>query len=462
MRNIAIILAGGSGRRLGIDTPKQFLKVAGKKVIEHTLDVFQNHPQIDEIAVVSHPYHIAEVETLSVRNGYTKLKKILRGGEERYLSSLAAINAYDTEEANIIFHDAVRPLVNNRIISDCIRALESYNAVDVAIKTTDTIIQADDADCIRGIPDRRHLRNGQTPQAFKLSVIKKAYELALQDPGFKTTDDCGVVCRYLPGEPVYIVEGEQFNMKLTYKEDLFLLDKLFQLRSIEQQGTGLSDEARQSLPGAAVVVFGGSYGIGKEIADICRQCHARVYTFSRSATGTDVADRLAVAAALKSVHEKEGNINVVINTAGILDKEPLANMDYEDVFKSIHVNYAGAVIVAKESYPYLRESHGSLLLFTSSSYTRGRSLYSLYSSSKAAIVNFTQALAEEWQEHGIRINCINPERTKTPMRIRSFGMEPDNTLLDPRVVAAASVNTLFSSLTGEVVDVRISNKDNSK
>ena len=94
------------------------------------------------------------------------------------------------------------------------------------------------------------------------------------------------------------------------------------------------------------------------------------------------------------------------------------------------------------------------LLFTSSSYTRGRQLYSLYSSSKAAIVNFVQALSEEWQDSGIRINCINPERTKTPMRERNFGIEPEDTLLKSSVVASVSVNTIFSSLTGEVVDVK--------
>ena len=236
MRNIAIILAGGTGQRLGDAIPKQFLKVAGKKVIEHTLDVFQNHPQIDEIAVVSNPAFVNDVENIVIKNSYTKLKRILQGGKERYHSSLAAINAYDgDEEFNLIFHDAVRPLVNDRIISDCIQALEKYNAVDVAIKTTDTIIQVNEKEYITGIPVRENLRNGQTPQAFKLSTIKKAYELALQDEDFKTTDDCGVVYRYLPDEPVYIVKGEQFNMKLTYKEDLFLLDKLFQLKSIAQR-----------------------------------------------------------------------------------------------------------------------------------------------------------------------------------------------------------------------------------
>lgn len=453
MKNIAIILAGGTGQRLGDNTPKQFLKLAGKKVIEHTLDVFQNHPLIDEIAVVSNPLYITEVESILLKNQYTKLKKILSGGKDRYHSSLAAIRAY-TEEVNLIFHDAVRPLVNDRIISDCIMALEKYNAVDVAIKTTDTIIQVDDVNCIIGIPDRNCLRNGQTPQAFKKSIIARAYDLALQDPNFSTTDDCGVVYKYLPDEPVFVVQGEQFNMKLTYKEDLFLLDKLFQLKSIAQQSLTITPRAKQALPSSVVLVFGGSYGIGKNIVEICRQNDAHVYSFSRSENHVDVSDRYAVANVLKEVYDKEGRIDAIINTAGILDKEPLFNMSYDDVFKSIQVNYSGAVIIAKEAYPYLKESKGSLLLFTSSSYTRGRSLYSLYSSSKAAIVNFVQALSEEWYDYSIRVNCINPERTKTPMRIKNFGIEPDDTLLQPEVVASVSVNTIFSSLTGEVVDVK--------
>lgn len=456
MKNIAVILAGGVGRRLGDTVPKQFLKVAGKQVIEHTLDAFQNHPQIDEIAVVSHSDFVSQVEHIAVKNNYSKLKKILQGGEERYRSSLAAIRAYDgPEEVNLVFHDAVRPLVNDRIISDCIRALETYRAVDVAIRTTDTIIQVDEKEYITGIPARAQLRNGQTPQAFRLSTIKRAYELALQDPGFKTTDDCGVVLKYLPDEPVYVVEGEQFNIKLTYKEDLFLLDKLFQLKTATQQNESLLPDVERQLAGAVVVVFGGSYGIGLDIVNICRDCGARVHSFSRSENGVDVSDPALVARALRSVSEQEGRIDAVINTAGVLDKEPLAAMAYEDICKSININYLGSVIVSKESYPYLKSSRGALLLFTSSSYTRGRSLYSLYSSSKAAIVNFVQALSEEWYDCGIRINCINPERTKTPMRVKNFGNEPEGTLLESRVVATAAVNTIFSPMTGEVVDVKI-------
>ena len=397
-----------------------------------------------------------EIENIAIKNTYTKLKKILQGGKERYHSSLSAINAYDGDkEINLIFHDAVRPLVNDRIISDCIAALDKYKAVDVAIKTTDTIIKVNEDEYITGIPARDYLRNGQTPQAFKLSTIKQAYKLALCDPDFKTTDDCGVVYKYMPNELVYVVKGEQFNMKLTYKEDLFLLDKLFQLKSIAQQNETITPKAQQKLPVSVIVVFGGSYGIGLDVVNICNGYGAHVYSFSRSENGVDVSNNLLVAKALKEVFEKEGRIDAVINTAGVLDKEPLVNMSYNEIYKSINVNYIGAVIVAKESYSYLKESKGVLLLFTSSSYTRGRSLYSLYSSSKAAIVNLVQALSEEWYDYGIRINCINPERTKTPMRTKNFGMEPEESLLKSSVVAAVSINSLFSSMTGEVIDVKI-------
>jgi 2-C-methyl-D-erythritol 4-phosphate cytidylyltransferase len=143
MKNIAVILAGGSGSRLGNETPKQFLKVAGKQIIEHTLTVFQNAARIDEICIISRLDYVEEVESLVNRNQFTKVKKILVGGKERYESSLTAIRAYTNDMDNLLFHDAVRPLVNERIINDCIDALKRYNAVDVAVPTTDTIVAID-------------------------------------------------------------------------------------------------------------------------------------------------------------------------------------------------------------------------------------------------------------------------------------------------------------------------------
>lgn len=454
MKNIAIILAGGSGKRLGNDIPKQFLKVAGKQVIEHTIDVFERSSAIDEICVVIRPDCVTDMEEIVVRNRYQKVKKILQGGAERYDSSLAAIHAYTDDEDNLLFHDAVRPLVNERIINDCIAALQRYRAVDVAIPTTDTIISVDERERIDFIPDRRALRNGQTPQCFKRGVIAKAYELALQDPNFKTTDDCGTVRKYLPEEPIYVVRGENFNMKLTYLEDIFLLDKLFQLRTLQGAQDCLTANTKEGLQKKVIVVFGGSYGIGGEIVRMATEHGAHIYSFSRSETHTDVSKVEDVRKALQQVADKEGRIDIVINTAGILVKEALASMTEEQIEQSLTVNLLGVIHVARESFPYLQTTKGSLLFYTSSSYTRGRMMYSLYSATKAAIVNFVQAMAEEWSVFGIRINCINPERTKTPMRVRNFGNEPEETLLPVEDVAMASLNTVFAAVTGEVIDVR--------
>jgi 2-C-methyl-D-erythritol 4-phosphate cytidylyltransferase len=433
-----------------MSTPKQFFKVAGKMVVEHTIDVFERNQHIDEIAIVSNPALVADFENIVLRNKWRKVKKILKGGAERYYSSLSAITAYQNEDANLIFHDAVRPLVSQRIIDDVVKALDTHRAVNVAVPSADTIIEVD-GDFITNIPDRSRLRRGQTPQAFDRQLISDAYDKALKDPNFRTTDDCGVVRTYLPEEPIFVVRGEESNMKLTYREDTYMMDKLFQLKSTEPNDVQIDAE---SFRGKVAVVFGGSYGIGKNIVEMLEQSGAHVHSFSRSATHTDVGDDNQVALALSAVEQKEGHIDYVINTAGVLNREPLASMEYDTILKAVQTNYMGTVNVALRSRPYLQRTRGKLIFFTSSSYTRGRAFYSIYSSTKAAIVNFVQAVAQEWDADGISINCINPERTKTPMRQQNFGVEPDETLLMPERVAEATLRTLLTDCTGQVIDVR--------
>lgn len=206
--------------------PKQFLTIDGKTILEYAVEAFEQHDGIDEIAIVVRPDFISDVQDIVEARQFTKVKKILPGGKERYHSSLAAIEAYTNDDDKLLFHDAVRPLVSKRIIDDCLKAFDHYNALDVAFNTTDTIVEVDDSGCIQRIPPRTHLRNGQTPQCFRRGVIRKAYELALQDPNFKTTDDCGVVVKYLPQEPVYVVAGDVTNMKVTFKEDLTQIQML--------------------------------------------------------------------------------------------------------------------------------------------------------------------------------------------------------------------------------------------
>ena len=226
MMNIAIILAGGSGSRLGGGKPKQLIEVAGETILAHTIRVFDSHPLIDEVAVVSRADCIPEVEQIVENGNFLKVKKILPGGKERYDSSLAALNAYSSDDDCLLFHDAVRPMVSHRIITDCIHALEHHDAVGVATKTTDTIWHISNEGCIADIPLRDQLRNAQTPQCFRRHIIRRAYDLALADPAFTVTDDCGVVRRYLPEVPIYVVEGEPTNIKVTYRHDLQLLESM--------------------------------------------------------------------------------------------------------------------------------------------------------------------------------------------------------------------------------------------
>ena len=282
-------------------------------------------------------------------------------------------------------------------------------------------------------------------------MIKDAYNVALQDPKFTATDGCGIVRRYLSDISVYVVEGEERNVKLTYPADIYLLDKLFQLKSAT-----LSDAIDlHDLKNKVMVVFGGNSGIGKDMIEIAQRYGAKAYAFSRSATGTDIVAFNSVESALKKVFEVERRIDYVVNSAAILNKEPLMHLDADTIKRIIDINYFGMVNVTRAAHAYVRESKGQILQFTSSSYTRGRAYYSLYSSTKAAVVNFVQAMAEEWEEDGIRMNCINPQRTKTPMRVANFGVEPDNTLLKSEDVALVSLKTLLSGFTGEVVDVKI-------
>jgi 2-C-methyl-D-erythritol 4-phosphate cytidylyltransferase len=454
-RNTAVLLAGGVGTRVGLDLPKQLIKIAGHPIMEHTLAAFDRHPDVDDIVVLMAPGHLDAVRSMVRSGGYTKVREILEGAETRSETTMRALDSLGDDDRKVLLHDAVRPLVSPRIIRDCFTALDEYDAVDVAIPSADTIIEVTEENTIKAVPRRANLRRGQTPQAFRLSVIREAYGRARRDPAFEATDDCTVVLRYLPETPIWVVPGDERNMKVTDPIDVYLADKLFQLTSRDQRPAG-HDEAgyREALAGKTVVVFGGSYGIGADIACLAEGYGANVRTFSRSTTRTHVERRTDVQRAARETLEELGEIHFVVNAAGVLPRGTLVEASEETVYAATEINYVAPILIAQEFFPHLRRTRGSLLLFTSSSYTRGRSGYSLYSSAKAAVVNLTQALADEWAADRVRVNCISPERTGTPMRTRAFGQESPDSLLDSMAVARASLDTLLSPGTGHVVDLR--------
>jgi 2-C-methyl-D-erythritol 4-phosphate cytidylyltransferase len=452
-RTVGVVLAGGSGVRAGLEVPKQLVRIAGKSVLEHTIGILDAAVEVDEVLVLMAPGYVDEAADIVRRAGFSKVSAVVAGGPTRSDTTRLALARLGSGEVNVLFHDAVRPLLNPRIIRDCVAALQRYGAVDVAIPSADTIIALDDDDCITAIPPRARLRRGQTPQAFRSPVIREAYRLAAQDRDFAATDDCGVVLRYLPDVAIKVVAGAEENIKITHAVDFHIADKLFQLSS--QSVAAAPAEARTNgLAGRTLVVFGGSSGIGGEVVRQARAHGAAAFPFSRTASSTDVERPEDIEAALKLAYAETGRVDYVVVTAGQLHLGPLAEVSPELVERSLRVNYLAPVRIAQLALPYLRETAGQLLLYTSSSYTRGRGGYALYSSAKAAVVNLAQALADEWAADGVRVNCLNPERTATPMRAEAFGAEPPATLLTAEAVAQASLDVLLSELTGQVVDVR--------
>jgi 2-C-methyl-D-erythritol 4-phosphate cytidylyltransferase len=259
MRTVAVVLAAGSGVRFGAALPKQLLPLAGRALLEHSVAAFEQAPGVDATLVVMAPGHASHARELLALGGYRKVTGIIEGGKTRPESTRRAIAALGPAEANVLFHDAARPLLDQATIAGCVRALDTYQAVGVAVPTSDTIVVVEDG-LMTGMPHRDTLRRCQTPQGFRLSVIRQAHELAVADPAFAdlaATDDCGVVMRYLPDVPVAVVPGTERNIKITYPVDLSIAQALLsdneltnntlddnELTDNELGGNALSDDAR--------------------------------------------------------------------------------------------------------------------------------------------------------------------------------------------------------------------------
>lgn len=224
---VAVVLAGGVGARMGIALPKQLIRLGGITILERTIAVFDAHPDVERVIVMMTPTHLEEAR--SIASAYEKVSEVLPGADTRNGTTLAALAAIPDDDARVLFHDAVRPLVDDRIIAECYAELEHHRAVDVAIPTADTIVEVDAAGIIRSIPDRSTLRRGQTPQGFHAGVLRAAYDVAQGDPDFAATDDCGVVLRYLPDVPIKVVMGAESNLKVTEPVDVALAERILAL-----------------------------------------------------------------------------------------------------------------------------------------------------------------------------------------------------------------------------------------
>ena len=226
MKNVALILASGTGERFGLNIPKQFYELNGKTILEHSIEAFETHNSIDEIVLVTNPDFRDLTQEILDKNQYKKITKLLNGGKTRVESSYIGTSNIE-DGVNVLIHDAVRPFVDKGIIDRNIEALKTYNAVGTAINSSDTIIQIDENGFITQIPNRKFLKRIQTPQSFKSELIKQAHKLALKDESATFTDDCGLVVKYNI-DKIFVVEGSENNIKITTKEDLNVVKNILE------------------------------------------------------------------------------------------------------------------------------------------------------------------------------------------------------------------------------------------
>ena len=219
-----LIVAGGIGRRMGSDIPKQFLKIRHKAIISYTTQVFLDYPDLEKVIVLVPSDWIEYTQDLFMRDFGTRDNLVvIEGGALRNDTIMNGIKyikencTYD-EDTLLITHDAVRPFVTKEIIERNIEKLKDYTACDTVVAATDTIVESENHEYITAIPNRAVLYQGQTPQSFRLTKFEELYESLTEEEKNILTDAAKVFV--LKGEKVALVEGSSDNIKITHPSDL--------------------------------------------------------------------------------------------------------------------------------------------------------------------------------------------------------------------------------------------------
>lgn len=213
----AVIVAAGSGKRMQSSIPKQFLLLRGKPVLWHTLSVFEGCEIIEGIVLVANRTEISFLED------FKKIKKVVVGGKHRQDSSLNGLCAVGSETEIVVFHDGARPFVRRETILRCVRQARETGAAICATRPKETVKEGAEGNLVGGTLDRRNLWLAQTPQTFRIDLIRKGFENA-RGKGLKVTDEAMLIEEL--GQPVRIVEGNEENIKITTPYDLVLAEAI--------------------------------------------------------------------------------------------------------------------------------------------------------------------------------------------------------------------------------------------
>ncbi|MBN1780984.1 2-C-methyl-D-erythritol 4-phosphate cytidylyltransferase [bacterium] len=228
---VAIVPAGGTGSRMGSRVPKQFLKLADKPILIHTLEKLQSSSLVDEIVIAVPADQISFTEKLVAKWRVFKVTHVVSGGRERQDSVRIALNVIGTGASMIMTHDAVRPLVSVEKIEETIQKAWKDRAAILAVREKNTVKNVTDG-VVSKTMDRANLWQIQTPQVFRADLFREAYEHA-SDLTAAATDDAALVERL--GQPVHVVEGDDWNIKITSPADMVLAEAILGIENREER-----------------------------------------------------------------------------------------------------------------------------------------------------------------------------------------------------------------------------------
>lgn len=235
-KNIAIIFAGGSGARMGSGIPKQFIEVHGKPIIVHTLDIFEEHPDVDEIYVACKEEYIKKLEKLVKKYMISKVVKIVAGGntgQDSIYNALVAAKEANEDDSIVLIHDGVRPCITKELIDDNLKCVKEYGSAITCTAMYETPIVSYDGENVHGVPPRNQYFTAQAPQCFYLGEVLNAHEkIREENPDYQGIVDTCTLMRSI-GKNVRIVEGLRGNIKVTTPEDLYTFRAMLEYRETE-------------------------------------------------------------------------------------------------------------------------------------------------------------------------------------------------------------------------------------
>lgn len=236
MKKIAIIFAGGAGQRMGAEIPKQFLKVCGKEIIIHTLELFENNDNVDAIYISCIDEWIDYLNLLVNKFGISKVVRIFPGGKTGQDSIFIGLDEVkkDYDDAIVLIHDGVRPLVSEETITKCVLDALEYGSAITVLPYFETPIRSVEGSVVEEMPQRSEMYTAQAPQCFHL---KDLYDLHIEErkinPNYEgIVDSCGLMFKY--GKKCHLVEGNRGNIKVTTPEDYCTLIGNLNARDYEQ------------------------------------------------------------------------------------------------------------------------------------------------------------------------------------------------------------------------------------